>query len=268
MKHLVFLLFFILFTQNILFAQVSVGGMAPEFSHPYLGGAQGSTINLSNYKGQVVYIFFYGAGCPHCRTNGPVTETEIHQKFKNDTNFVALGLDTWNESVSSNNNFKNVTGITYPLLLNARQTLVDYYGGTGFYDRSVVIGADGIMKYKGTTFVDSDYEEVVEVLENELALLITSSETENLPSSFKLNQNYPNPFNPSTTISYQLDSPREVSLEIFNALGQRVTTLVDGFQPSGEQTVTWNATSVPSGVYLYRLSAGNTVLTKRMILIK
>ena len=268
MKYFIFLLFFILPASNILFAQVTVGEKAPEFSHPYLGGTQGSTINLSDYKGQVVYIFFYGAGCPHCRNNGPVTETEIHQKFKDDANFVALGLDTWNESVSSNNNFKNVTGITYPLLLNARQTLVNYYGGTGFYDRSVVIGADGNLKYKGTTFVDSDYEDVVEVLENELALLITSSETKNLPLSFQLNQNYPNPFNPSTTISYQLDSPGEVSLEIFNALGQQVATLVDGFQSSGEQTVSWNATSVPSGVYMYRLSAGNSVLTKLMLLIK
>ncbi|HCI71008.1 MAG TPA: hypothetical protein DHV30_10600, partial [Balneola sp.] len=87
-------------------------------------------ITLSDLKGKVVYIFFFGSNCPHCRDNGPITETDIYQNFKDEDNFVALGLDTWNTSAGEVNTFKNITGITYPLLLNARQTLVDYYGNS------------------------------------------------------------------------------------------------------------------------------------------
>lgn len=269
MKTSLFTILFLLFSIGYASAQVSVGEEAPDFTHQVLGESEGTNISLSDLKGQIVYIFFYGAGCPHCRTNGPVTETKIYQVFKDDSNFVALGLDTWDDPISTNQNFRNVTGITYPLLLNAGQTLVDYYGGSGFYDRSVVIGADGFIKYKGSTFVDSDYEDVVEVIEAELAILSTSSETDDdSPTSISLDQNYPNPFNPSTTISYQLASPGEVKLQVFNALGQQVASLVDGFQASGRQSINWNAGSVPSGVYIYRLTTAGQVLTKTMLLIK
>jgi len=74
-----------------------------------------------------------------------------------------------------------------------------------------------------------------------------------LPSSISLSQNYPNPFNPSTTISYQLPKASNVSLQIFNALGQRVATLAEGEKEAGFHKVQWNA-SVPSGIYFYRLS--------------
>ncbi len=269
MKTFFFSILISLSSISFVSAQVSVGEEAPDFSHQILDESEGTTITLSDLDGKIVYIFFYGAGCPHCRSNGPVTETEIYQVFKEDSNFVALGLDTWNSSVSANQNFRSVTGITYPLLLNAQQTLVDYYGGSGFYDRSLVIGADGFVKYKGTSFVNSDYEDVVDVIEAELTILNTSSELrEELPTSIQLDQNYPNPFNPSTTISFELTSPGEVKLEIFNALGQQIATLVDGFQPSGRQSVNWNAVAVPSGIYIYRLTSGGEILTRRMMLIK
>ena len=269
MKKIIQSLFLLFFIVAPLSAQVSVGETAPDFSLPYLGGGAEDRISLEQHNGKVVYIFFYGAGCPHCRSNGPVTETEIHQNFISDTNFVALGIDTWNQNASSNNSFKNITGITYPLLLNGQNVLVDYYGGSGFYDRSVVIGSDGLLKYKGTGWVNSDYQQVKEVIGSELSKLETSSEfSDNLPTQVRLNQNYPNPFNPSTTISYQLTSPAKVKLEIFNALGQSVAVLVNEFQFSGEQIVAWDASNIPSGIYLYQLTTENFVQTKRMTLIK
>ncbi len=262
------LLLFLLVSSAV--AQVSVGEAAPGFSLPYLGGSMDDQISLESQEGKVVYIFFYGAGCPHCRSNGPVTETEIYQTFKDDTNFVALGIDTWNQNASSNNSFKNVTGITYPLLLNGQSVLVDYYGGSGFYDRSLVIGADGLVSYKGSGWVNSDYQDVVANISTELEKISTSSESigSEEPTEFRLNQNYPNPFNPTTTISYQLESISQVKLEIFNSLGQQVATLVDGVQSPGNQSVTWNAIGVPSGIYIYRLSTDNQVLTKSMLLLK
>ena len=87
------------------------------------------------------------------------------------------------------------------------------------------------------------------------------------PSSFVLEQNYPNPFNPSTVISYSLPKTSIVSLRIFNTLGQELTTLVNERKEAGYYQVTWNAT-VPSGIYFYRLQAGEFVETKKMILLK
>jgi hypothetical protein len=89
-----------------------------------------------------------------------------------------------------------------------------------------------------------------------------------LPLEFALHQNYPNPFNPSTEIGFALPHACDVRLEVFNVLGQRVVTLVDGYLPAGEHSVTWDASRHASGVYLYRLSAGDVVETKSMILLK
>jgi hypothetical protein len=88
------------------------------------------------------------------------------------------------------------------------------------------------------------------------------------PSDFALKQNYPNPFNPSTTISYFLPKLATVSLRIFNSLGQEVTLLVNEPQEPGHYQAAWNASSVPSGVYFYRLQAGAFVEIRKMLLIK
>jgi len=90
---------------------------------------------------------------------------------------------------------------------------------------------------------------------------------EGIPSSFELNQNYPNPFNPSTTINYSLPKTANVSLRLFNTLGQEVALLVNDQRSPGYYHVQWNA-NVPSGIYFYRLQAGDFVETKKMILLK
>ena len=146
----------------------NVGQPAPDFT---LTSLENQQLTLSEMEGKVVYLFFFGVNCPHCRDNGPVTENVIYQEFKDNNNFVALGLDTWNTSAASVNNFKNTTGISYTLLLNARQSLVDYYGNASDYDRSVVIAADGTIAYQGTQFVNRDANTVVDIIEEELAKL-------------------------------------------------------------------------------------------------
>jgi hypothetical protein len=86
--------------------------------------------------------------------------------------------------------------------------------------------------------------------------------------AFVLDQNYPNPFNPSTIIQYGLPKPCRVSIVISNSLGQAMETLVDEQQSSGLHEVTWNASALPSGVYFYRIHAGEYTETKAMILLK
>ncbi len=93
----------------------------------------------------------------------------------------------------------------------------------------------------------------------------------NIPQEFSLYQNYPNPFNPSTTIEFALPKASEVTLQIFNILGEEVVTLVSDRLNAGKYKVKWNVYlqgEMASGVYLYRLKAGDFVKTCKMLLIQ
>lgn len=98
------------------------------------------------------------------------------------------------------------------------------------------------------------------------------TENENLvsdvPNTIILAQNYPNPFNPSTTISYQLDSPQTVTLTVYDQLGRKVSVLSNGRMSSGKHWVTFDASDLSSGLYFYRLRTESSVLTRKMLLIK
>jgi len=89
-----------------------------------------------------------------------------------------------------------------------------------------------------------------------------------LPTSFQLGQNYPNPFNPSTTIPIQLPKTERVVLKVFDVLGREVATLLNETLSANEYLIPFNASNLSSGVYFYRIQAGEFVETKKMILLK
>ncbi|GAB5408227.1 MAG: hypothetical protein BalsKO_05920 [Balneolaceae bacterium] len=99
-------------------------------------------------------------------------------------------------------------------------------------------------------------------------LPVSNEETEEVPSAITLHQNYPNPFNPTTTISFELNQPSEVTLTVFDALGRTVTTLVNEQKSTGSYSVNFDASNLSSGIYFYRLEAGAFIETKRLTLIK
>ena len=114
--------------------------------------------------------------------------------------------------------------------------------------------------------VNENGEEVTVKIDN-------SRKSATLPREFKLYQNRPNPYNPSTIISYDLPREGNVKLEIFNLLGQKVTTLVDEFQSAGHYEVEWNSTdavdrALAGGMYFYRLSMDGFSQSRKMLLLK
>jgi hypothetical protein len=88
------------------------------------------------------------------------------------------------------------------------------------------------------------------------------------PQKFQLQNNYPNPFNPSTVISYTIAKAGNVTLNVYNLLGQEVATLVNGFQTANAYNVDFNASGLSSGVYIYELRSGSSVIAKKMVLMK
>ena len=89
-----------------------------------------------------------------------------------------------------------------------------------------------------------------------------------LQSSLTLEQNYPNPFNPTTTINYSIPEAGNVELKVYDILGNKVTDLVNQEMAPGNYTANFDASSLASGVYIYRLQTGSLMQTRKMILMK
>jgi hypothetical protein len=99
-------------------------------------------------------------------------------------------------------------------------------------------------------------------------LVTTVGQSKGIVGDFRLEQNYPNPFNPSTTIRYVLPYRSHVTLTVYNMLGQQVAQIVNGEVDAGNHDVQFNASNLASGVYFYRIQAGNFVESKALLLVK
>jgi hypothetical protein len=150
----------------------------------------------------------------------------------------ALSTDNGNSWVQ-----KTVTGVTDNLFALSFLT----GGQTGW-----VVGSNGVVaQWSGTLFVS-----------------VEATQPAVLPSSVVLWQNYPNPFNPSTTIRYGLPHKSNVSVTVYNTLGQEVGLFIQGDQEAGYHNVKFGGSGLPSGVYFYRLSAGDFVQTRKLLLLR
>jgi Secretion system C-terminal sorting domain len=94
------------------------------------------------------------------------------------------------------------------------------------------------------------------------------SEKEYVPNFFELSQNYPNPFNPATKIRYSVPTASVIKLEVFDILGRKVATLVNGHDRAGEHTVEFDGSKLGSGVYVYRLTSSGFAVSKKMVLMR
>ena len=133
----------------------------------------------------------------------------------------------------------------------------------------VTLEATEISRQDGISLIGSEADE----LEFDFNSTPVAKPKMELPTSFSLSQNHPNPFNPHTIIDYALPQDAKVSLVIYNVLGQRVKTLVDDYQTAGFQSVEWDGTNehgsvTSSGIYFYKLVAGEYTQTKKMVMLK
>jgi len=118
--------------------------------------------------------------------------------------------------------------------------------------------------------IDAELEYAVKELDYMVGATEIKNEINKIPAAYSLSQNFPNPFNPSTVISYQLPVASNVTLKIYDMLGREIATLVDEYQQAGNHNSQFSISnySVPSGIYFYRLTAGDYSSTQKMILLK
>jgi hypothetical protein len=95
-----------------------------------------------------------------------------------------------------------------------------------------------------------------------------NNESNSLPIRHTLRQNFPNPFNPETNVEFRIVNCELVKLSVYDVLGREVAVLVDEEKPAGAYTATWDASGMPSGIYFYRLTAGEFTQTRKMMLMK
>ena len=142
------------------------------------------------------------------------------------------------------------------------------YSSNSILDFGIGLGWEALNNYSpgGVWMIQAQ-------MDNENALDIGDDLNGQLPNKFMLSQNYPNPFNPITNIHYDIPEVSEVTLEIYNVMGQRVRTLVQGTHEPGRYQIVWNATNdfgqaLSSGMYIYRIQAGDFVSVKKLVLMK
>jgi len=124
------------------------------------------------------------------------------------------------------------------------------------------------LKTDGTTERLGILVDDIDIVGGEPFVGVEENEPIAIPKTFALRQNYPNPFNPSTTIQYDLPTNKMVSLRVYDLLGREVVTLVEKRQEAGSYQVVFDAVNLPSGIYFYRLTAGDFVSSRKMLLIK
>jgi hypothetical protein len=149
----------------------------------------------------------------------------------------------------------------------------------GLNGQTLIVFASGFLtpsaNQNGPAFglyaVSSDGTVIALPTASALAKLSSESDVEAsaaVPGDFTLDQNYPNPFNPSTTISFALPAASDVSLKVYNILGQEIATLAEGPMDAGQHNIVFDAANLSTGMYLYRLSTESKVEVRKMILMK
>ena len=135
----------------------TVGESAPSFS---LSSSSGGSVSLADFEGKPLVIFFFGSSCPNCIASAPAVESDLFQAYSSDV-VSLIGIDTWDGNLAAVDNFQSTTGVTFDLLLNG-SNVESNYGIT--YDRLVIVDADGILAFKGSTAARSNIDDVKEAL--------------------------------------------------------------------------------------------------------
>jgi hypothetical protein len=154
------------------------------------------------------------------------------------------------------------------LSINGQVTDTLYFEqiGSGWISKDTTIThAEPIHTISIDHYMDNLNIDYIQLTINEA---VSNEEFVDVPLKIELNQNYPNPFNPATNITFSLPDNKQVRLTVFDLTGRKIAELVNGYLSAGNHTVSWDASEMASGIYLYRLQTSSSSLSRKMLLIK
>jgi hypothetical protein len=227
---------------------------------PLNGGSASTTINPGDIVRLSVWI----------KASGLVPDSAVKYPGTWAVGFTPL----WFAKYGNNDGYSNVgPGIDYTFTF-PKVTSFDWTQYTLDVQVPAGVGVTALETrlHVYSTFVGTVYFDDLTVQKVGTTTAVGSTNS-NVPKVFDLSNNYPNPFNPSTKIQFAVPNEQNISLVIYNILGQRVRTLVQGVRPVGQYTVTWDGKdeagrTVESGVYICRLETGSIALVKKMLMLK
>jgi len=149
-------------------------------------------------------------------------------------------------------------GNIYSLIVEFTPTKAVEYSAILSFTHNAISGLYSSRAMKGPNIYGTGIKEII----------ASADEPAETPTAYSLSQNYPNPFNPTTKIEYSLLEASNVRLAVYNNLGQEVASLVNEYQVIGKYIVDFNANNLPSGIYFYKIQAGNFNKTQKMVLMK
>jgi peroxiredoxin len=248
----------ILAVHSALNAQ-TVGTMAPDFTLKELNGTD---FTLSDQTGKVVFIFFFGYGCPHCHTNAKNTQ-KVFDNFSSNKDFVAIGIDGWDGSNKQVEDFKDLNGLTYTMLVDGSNVMSDYKTSQ---DRLFVIGKDGNVSYVSPGFAsESAANEAIQVITG----IFNTPGTTNTSSAKIVNSEdiifFPNPAVDIIRIVNPYTSDRDARLELLDISGRIIKTTNVVFKDGKTSSI--DVSELPEGWYALRLiSRSGSIKTSRLII--
>jgi peroxiredoxin len=232
----------------------TVGEPGPDFEVDLLDGG---TFKLSDQRGNVVFIFLFGNTCGPCRAVGPSVEASIYQEYKSNSNFTAIGLDTWDGSsdVNSVTGFKNVTGITFPLALKAGSVAAAY---GSIHSRLLVIDKDGILVHKGLIAASNDINNAIDAINQSLIVVgILDTESEASPVNV-----YPIPA--SDVVHFEAEKTIQ-GIILYDAAGRKVleNSYVSGIALNSR---TVSLESLQKGLYFYSVHMEGSRVSGKLLI--
>lgn len=232
-----------------------VGNTAPNFT---LTDTDDQPFTLTDFKGKVVAVFLFGYSCSSCQAIAPTVQSKLADAFKDDEDFVIVGVDTWNGSKSQVQNFKSNTNINFRALQQG-STMANSWGTT--YDRIVIIDKEGRMAFKGGGLVSSHINDAVTAVQT--ALANTQTSIFNIKSQQAAISIFPNPVSSLATVELNLEESEIVSLSVYNLSGKKVLDLTQTRLTSGNNSVSFNVESLKTGIHFLQIKSENLSQTIR-----
>ena len=253
-----------------------LGGAEPPIMEACDANGDCNMANVADLTYMAAYLF-QGGGEPqmHCsmvsKQAARNDRLEIGSAFENNRTIVSVYSDVDLRGLQL-----ELSGDAADAAVNLLSDRVELFQGSR--DGTIRIG---LLDIEGSEVISAGEHQVIELPGRHEVVSATGSDIDHhsipaalvgespvLPRGYRLDQNYPNPFNPSTSIDFELAHSNNVSLTVYNIAGQRVATLLDGPLEAGAHTVMFDAGALSSGIYLYRLMAGEYSATRKMLLLK